>query len=113
MTRFLTTKRLGILFAGLFALTLVGVFGYQRLFLDPQEKCEAGGRWWYAEQNRCVVPMYLPDITGRPAGVSRAEASNEQNRELVEIEHRLAAEKAARQAQTDRDRALVEKNSGL
>ena len=113
MTRFLTTKRLGILFAGLFALTLVGVFGYQRLFLDPQEKCEASGRWWYEEGRTCETPLYLPDLTGRPAGVSRDEWSREQARELVEIEHRLASEKAARQAQTDRDRALVEKNSGL
>ena len=113
MTRFLTTRRLGILFASLFALALVGVFGYQRLFLDPEQKCEASGRWWYEEGGECVTPMYLPEQTGRPAGVTRAEWSEQKARELVEIEHRLAAEKAARQAQTDRDRALVEKNSGL
>jgi len=113
MTRFLTAKRLGILFAGLFIVALAGMFTYQRFYLDPEAKCVADGRWWYAEGRECVTPLYLPDITGRPEGVSRAEASNSKNRELVEIERRLSAEKAARQAQTNRDRAVVEGNRGL
>jgi hypothetical protein len=107
MTRFLSMKRLSILFVGLFVVSLAGVFVYQRIYIDPEEKCLAENRWWYPEERRCLTPLYLPNITGRAPGVSRAEASNEQNRELVDIEHRLAAEKAARQAQTDRDRALV------
>lgn len=113
MTRFLTMKRLGILFVSLFAISMVGVFAYQYFVVDPEDKCVADGRWWYAEGRQCVTPTFLPDITGRPAGVSRAEASNAKNRELVEIEHRLAAEEAARQAQTDRDRATVEKDRGI
>ena len=113
MSRFLTTKRLGILFAALFGLSLAGVFTYQHFYVDPQEKCVAEGRWWYADGRECVTPLYLPDITGRAPGVSRAEASNEQNRELVEIEHRLEAEKAALAAQTLRDRArLLSKEPG-
>ncbi|CAN5395017.1 hypothetical protein BH09PSE1_BH09PSE1_31130 [soil metagenome] len=113
MTRFLTMKRLGILFCSLFAISLAGVFAYQYFVIDPEEKCVAQKRWWYAEESRCVTPTYLPDITGRPAGVSRAEASNEQNRQLVELEHKMAAEEAARQAQTDRDRATVESKRGI
>lgn len=107
MTRFLTTKRLGILFAVLFSLSLAGVFTYQHFYVDPEKRCVAEGRWWYEDGRECVTPLYLPDITGRPAGVSRAEASREKNRELVEIEHRLAAEKAALAAQTQRDRARL------
>jgi len=107
MSRFLTTKRLGILFAVLFSLSLVGVFTYQHFYVDPQERCVAEGRWWYEDGRECVTPLYLPNITGRPAGVSRADASREQNRELVEIEHRLAQEKAALAAQTQRDRVVL------
>lgn len=111
MTRYLTMRRLGILFGALFVVSLIGVFGYQALYVAPEQKCAKQGQWWYAEERRCVTPIYLPDITGRAEGVSRAEASNEKNRELVDIERRLAAEKAARQAQTDRDRAIVEGRS--
>lgn len=107
MSRFLTTKRLGILFAALFGISMVGMFTYQHFYVDPQDKCVAEGRWWYEDGRECVTPLYLPDITHRPAGVSRAEASNEQNRELVEIEHRMAAEKAALAAATQRDRAIL------
>lgn len=113
MTRFLTTKRLGVLFVTLFGIAMVGMLAFQHFYVDPEEKCLANGRWWYAEGRECVTPTYLPDITGRPAGVSRAEWSRQKNRELVDIEHQLEAEKAARQAQTDRDRATVESKRGI
>ncbi|CAN5176500.1 hypothetical protein BH10PSE1_BH10PSE1_12570 [soil metagenome] len=113
MTRFLTMKRLGILFCSLFAIAMAGMFTYQHFVVDPEDKCVAQGRWWYAEGRKCVTPTYLPDITGRPAGMSRAEASNAKNRELIEIEHRLAAEEAARQAATDRARAGLLAKQGL
>lgn len=106
MIRFLTMRRLSILFVALFAIALIGLFGFQYLYVDPEKKCEANGQWWY--EGTCITPLYLPDITGRPEGVTRAEASAISNRELVALEHRLRAEKAARQAQTDRDRARVE-----
>lgn len=105
MNRFLTMRRLTILFLGLFAVLVSGVLAYQRFYVAPAEQCEKTGRWWYAEGRECVQPIYLPDITGRPAGVTRAEASDQQNRELLEIEDRLAAERAARTAATERDRA--------
>ena len=113
MIRFLTMKRLTMLFLGLFAVMVAGTLLAQRFLLDPPQKCEKDGRWWYAEENRCITPMYLPDITKRAPGVSRAQASAEQNRELVEIERKLEADAAARQAATARDRALVEGNRGL
>ena len=106
MIRFLTMRRLSILFVALFVVALVGLFGFQHLYVDPEKKGEANGQWWY--EGSCVTPLYLPDITGRPEGVSRAEASAESNRDLVALEDQLKAEKAARQAQTNRDRARVE-----
>ena len=105
MNRFLTMRRLSILFFGLFAVFVAGAFAFQRFYVAPAEQCEQSGRWWYEEGRECVQPIYLPNITGRPEGVTRAEASNEQNRELLAIEDRLAAERAARRAATERDRA--------
>lgn len=105
MNRFLTMRRMSILFFGIFAVLAAGAFAYDRFYVEPEARCEGQGRWWYAEEQRCVTPTYLPDITGRPAGMTRAEASDEQNRELLVIEERLAAERAARAAATERDRA--------
>ena len=105
MNRFLTTRRLSILFFGLFAVCVAGAFAFQRFYVAPADACAQSGRWWYEEGRECVQPIYLPDITGRPAGVTRAEASNEQNRQLLAIEDRLAAERVARAAATERDRA--------
>jgi len=105
MTRFLTMRRLSLLFFGIFGVLVAGTLLVQRFWIAPAERCEKGGQWWYAEERRCVTPIYIPDITKRAPGVSRAEASNEQNRELLEIEARLKAEKAARDAATARERA--------
>lgn len=107
MRRFLTTKRLSLLFVALFGVSLAGVFTFQHFWVDPEKKCVADGRWWYEEGGECVTPLYLPELTGRPEGVSRAEWSRRQSRELVDIEHGLAAEKAALAAQTQRDRAAL------
>ena len=105
MNRFLTMRRLTLLFVGIFAVLVAGAFAFQRFYVAPEEACTQSGRWWYEEGRECVQPIDLPDITGRPAGVTRAEASDQQNRELLQIEDRLAAEKAARAAATERDRA--------
>lgn len=105
MNRFLTMRRMSILFFGIFAVLAAGAFAYDRFYVAPSEACEKTGRWWYEEGRECVQPIYLPDITGRPEGVTRAEASDQQNRELLVIEERLAAERAARAAATERDRA--------
>lgn len=108
MNRFLTARRIGGLFFGLFALLLAGVFVMQRFYVEPEDACIKSGRWWYAEGRECVQPIYLPDITKRPAGVTRAEASAAQNRELVAIEDRLAVERDARAAAIVRDRKAFE-----
>ena len=104
MNRLLSFKRLSFLFGATFLVLVGGTVLVQRFWIDPVEKCETSGRWWYAEENRCVTPTYLPNITKRAPGVSRAEASAQQNRERVEIEHRLALEKKARDAEVERQR---------
>ena len=108
MSRFLTTKRLGILFAVLFSLSLVGVFTYQHFYVDPQERCVAEGRWWYEDGRECVTPLYLPNITGRPAGVTRADASNAKNRELIQLEDEVAQQQRALREQVAREKAQIE-----
>ena len=113
MNRFLSARRIGILFVGLFAILCAGIFVVQRFYIDPEDKCIASGRWWYVDDRECVQPVSIAELTGRPIGVSRAEASAQKNRELVEIEHRLEREKAARQAATDRDRQAILDKRGL
>jgi len=108
MNRLLTGRRIGILFFGLFAILVAGVFAIQRFYVDPEDKCIDSGRWWYAEGRECVQPISIAEITGRPNGVSRAEASAEKNRELVQIEDRLKLEREARAAAIMRDRKAYE-----
>jgi len=98
MSRFLTTPRLALLFGVIFAVMVAGLLVFQRFWIEPAAACEQSGRWWYEAGRECVQPIYLPDITGRPEGVTRAEASDEANRELLAIEERLAAERDARDA---------------
>ncbi|MNE00689.1 hypothetical protein D3C77_285650 [compost metagenome] len=108
MKRFLTIRRLSILFFALFALVTAGLFAFQRFWMDPSERCEAKGHWYSMETRECAVPIYIPDITGRPAGVSRAEASNQANQELLSLEDQVAAEKRARAAATQAERDRVQ-----
>lgn len=112
MSRFLTMRRLTILFGGMFVVLVLGAVAFQRFYVAPADACEQSGRWWYAEGRECVQPIYLPNITGRPAGVTRAEASDVQNRELLVIEDRMAAERQAREAATERDRADYASKTG-
>ncbi len=108
MHRLLTLRRLSLVFGAVFALAVMAVVVFQRYWLDPGERCEAQGRWYDVETRICAQPIYIPDITGRPAGVTRAQASAEKNRELVDLERRLTAEKQARAAATEAERARVE-----
>ncbi|WP_333610596.1 hypothetical protein [Brevundimonas bullata] len=108
MKRFLTLGRLSVLFFSIFGLMIAGVFVFQRYWMEPGERCEAEGNWYDIESRICAQPISIAEITGRPIGVSRAEASAEKNKELVEIENRLTAEKRARDAATAAERVRVE-----
>ena len=108
MHRLLTMKRLSVLFRATFAVLVGGVFAWQALVVAPGERCEASGRWWDAGSGICAQPISIAEITDRPIGQSRAEASDAKNRELIAIEDRLAAERAARNADAARQRRILE-----
>jgi len=82
MNRFLSMRRLSILFFGVFAVLVGGAVAFQTFYVAPADACTNSGRWWYEEGRECVQPIYLPDITGRPAGVTRAEASDAGQRSI-------------------------------
>jgi hypothetical protein len=103
MKRFLTFPRLSMIFLGAFGVVLAGIFVLQSYWVDPGERCEADGNWYDIETRTCATPIYIPDITGRPAGVTRAEASAEKNRDLVRIEDQIAARDRAAREQTARE----------
>lgn len=107
INRFLTPARLGVLFFSIFAVLAAGAGIYQVYWGQPGDRCEKGGRWWWADKRECVTPIAIADITGRKPGQTRAEASADNNRDLVAIEHRLAAEKRARAEATEAERKRV------
>lgn len=108
MKRFLTFRRLSLIFAALFAVAMGGLFILQHFWVEPGEKCARQGYWYDMQTRICAQPLYIPDITGRAEGVSRAEASAEMNKDLVDKEAQLAAYNRARQAATEAERARVE-----
>jgi hypothetical protein len=107
MHRLLTMKRLSVLFLSAFAVLMGGVFAYEALVTAPGDRCEAQGKWWDASSRVCAQPIAIAELTGRPNGVSRKDASMAKLQELVEIERGLAAAKAARDADADRQRAAL------
>ena len=70
-----TIDRLKILFVVIFAIGCAAIWAYQIFYVWPAKKCEAGGQWWDRDRRVCAQPIYIPDITGRPEGVSRREWS--------------------------------------
>jgi hypothetical protein len=107
MHRLLTMKRLSVLFLSTFFVLVGAMFVWQALVKAPGERCVADGYWWDPDTRICAQPLSIAEITGRPIGVSRAEASDLKNRELLEIEDQLAARQAARDADADRQRAAL------
>lgn len=107
MHRLLTMKRLSVLFLCTFAVLVGATFAWQALVKAPGDRCEAAGKWWDSSGRRCAQPVSIAEITGRPVGVSRAEASDAKNRELIAIEDQLVAQQAARDADADRQRAAL------
>jgi hypothetical protein len=70
--------RLKIIFLGLFALGAAGIWAYQIFYVMPAKKCESREGWWDNRSRQCGQVLYIPSITGRPAGVSRREWSEKQ-----------------------------------
>lgn len=66
-----TINRLKILFLILFAVGAVAICGYQIFYVWPAQKCDDRKGWWDSKSRVCAAPIYIPSITGRPAGMSR------------------------------------------
>lgn len=113
MHRLLTMRRLSIMFLSLFAVATAGMLTYQHFRIDPERKCAKNGQWYFAEEGRCVTPIYIPEITKRAPGVSREEASRQRNAEVYRLEEEVRREKArlAYEAAEQR-RALAEAQKG-
>lgn len=108
----LSMKRLSILFMGVFAVIVLGIFAFERIFADPRDRCEDEGGWFDLSGRVCATPIYIPDITGRAPGETREQASLRQARELVEIERRIAAGEAAQKAEVARESAALRAAEG-
>lgn len=109
MNRYLSMKRLGVLFVGLFVVLSTGTLVFQHFWMAGERKCAAEGQWYFAEEKRCVTPIYIPRITGRAPGVSRAEASEANIREVVKAEDEASRREAAAAADTAAQRRTFEK----
>ena len=107
MHRLLTMKRLSVLFLSTFAVLMAGMFAYDAIVVAPGDRCEAGGKWWDPEGRVCAQPVSIAEITGRPLPGTRAQASEQKNRELLAIEDSLAAQQKARDAEAARQRAAL------
>ncbi|QTC90491.1 hypothetical protein [Brevundimonas goettingensis] len=107
MKRFLSIKRLSFMFFGLFAVLVAGAMTFQAFWLNPGKRCEADGNWYDVESRTCATPIYIPDITHRPAGVTRAEASAAKNAELVKLENQAVVQQAAIDAAVQKERAKM------
>lgn len=104
MKRFLSMKRLSIMFVSLFTVSTGAMLIHQHFWLSPAERCESSGRWYFAAERTCVTPIYIPEITKREPGQSRVEASAARNREVVQLEAEAARQKAALAAEVRRQR---------
>lgn len=63
--------RLKIIALIVFIFASAGAWVYTAMYEIPRKKCEAKGAWWSNEYRICRAPVYLPTITGRPAGDGR------------------------------------------
>ncbi|ATQ44324.1 hypothetical protein [Caulobacter mirabilis] len=81
-----TIDRLKIVFLIIFAVACAALWAYQLLYVLPAKNCEAQKMWWDAGRRICAQPLYIPDITRRPAGMSRKEWSEKQAARQVERE---------------------------
>ena len=104
---YLSFKRLSFIFLAIFAVLMVGVLVFERFWVAPGDRCEAGGGWYDRETRTCAQPIYIPDITGRQPGESREAASRRNATELVQIERRIAARDAARREALEQERQRV------
>jgi uncharacterized membrane protein len=79
-------NRLKIIFMGIFAVAVVAIWTYQLLWVWPSKDCAKAGGWWDGGQRVCATPIFIPSLTGRPAGMSREAWSRLQAERLAKGE---------------------------
>ena len=62
-----TLNRLRLGFLSVFALAILGIWGYQIGWVQPRDRCEAAHRWWSDEDRKCAIPVSISVFTGRPS----------------------------------------------
>jgi hypothetical protein len=105
-------NRAMIIFLGIFVLASVGALALQWGWINPSRRCEAEKAWWDPETRVCAQPVYIPDITRRPAGMSREEWSR---RQAVEVTNAREAARQKYAAEVGRryDQAVRERNAAV
>jgi hypothetical protein len=63
-----TIGHVQLLFLGIFAVAVAGIWAYQGLYASPAKACETSGNWWDNASRTCGHVIYLPDVTHRPPG---------------------------------------------
>lgn len=76
-------NRLKIIFMGIFAVAVVAIWTYELLWVWPAKDCAKAGGEWDGGERICATPIYIPDRTGRPAGMSREAWSKLQAERLA------------------------------
>jgi hypothetical protein len=92
MNRFI--DRLKLFFLGVFAIACIAVWANQLWWVGPEKRCESHGNWWDPTSRVCATPIYLPNLTGRPAGglsaaalKARAQAANAKEAQTLGVSH--------------------------
>jgi len=55
-------------FVAALAVISISITAFEWLYDIPMKKCEAAKNWWSWRYRECSKPIYLPTLTGRPAG---------------------------------------------
>jgi len=66
-----TFGRLRTVFLALFAIGVAAIAVYHFVWEVPEERCVERRGWWDPATRICARPVFLADLTGRPAGDKR------------------------------------------
>ena len=112
-----TITRLKYIFLGLFVLAAAASAAYQIFWVKPAKQCEATGAWWDPRTRICATPLYIPNLTGRPEGMSRKDWSLQQAAKVQADEYNAKVEEArelrALGEKVNAERAAAAKAAGL
>jgi hypothetical protein len=76
-------NRLKVIFIGIFFVSVVAIWGYELIWVWPGKDCAKAGGWWDNGKRICALPLYIPNLTGRPVSMSREAWSKLQAERLA------------------------------